>query len=82
MRRPRPFSHSPIYINERRERLADVEHKARRELGLEYKDTFPETLHGLFKSVQRHQKGRGLRWNTPKLTLLIFVLIVILISLL
>lgn len=83
MKRPRPFSHSPIYINDRKSRLAEVEQRARRELGLSTPDDGnSENLRGVFKSVQKHRKGTGMRWDSLKLLLFVFVLIVILLTLL
>lgn len=37
-RRPRPFSHKMIYADERRERVKDIERRARRELGMPVAD--------------------------------------------
>ena len=34
MNKPRPFNHQPIYTDARRERLQQVEQRARQELGL------------------------------------------------
>ncbi len=37
-RRPRPFHHEWLYVNERRDRLNAIEQKARRELGMTPED--------------------------------------------
>lgn len=81
MKKPRPFSHSPIYINERRERLAEIEQRARRELGLSPSaDEGPARLQGVFSRGQQHvrrhrQRGGGL--STQKMFLLIVLLFLI-----
>lgn len=63
--------------------MAEIECRARRELGMESQQaTNTDDLHGIFQDVRRHRKGQGLRWNSLKLALLVFVLIVILLSLL
>ena len=83
MRKPRPFSHSPIYINDRKQRLAEVERRARMELGLDHCDvSTSDRLKGVFTSVQKHRKGRGWRWNTQTLLMIAIMLIVLLIVLL
>lgn len=75
MRKPRPFSHTPIYVSERRDRLAEVEQRARRELGLDPPEPFkPDDIRGMFAAAQRHRKGTGWLWNIPMLLLLIAVL--------
>ena len=80
MRKPRPFSHSPIYINDRKARLAEIEERARRELGLaEPRPYSGDELQGVFSSVQRHRKGRGWRWNTQSLLMALTVLVVLLL---
>lgn len=80
MRRPRPFSLRPIYTDPRRDRLAEVERRARRELGLDHDEPSAADLRGVFSRGQRHvlrrrEKGRGL--STQKLVLLIVVLLLI-----
>lgn len=83
MRKPRPFSHSPIYIDERRERLADIEQRARQQLGLTPSPAFqPSDLRGAFARVQHHQRGSGWFWNIPMLLTIAFVLTIVLIILL
>ena len=80
MRKPRPFSHSPIYINDRKSRLAEIEERARRELGMtESRPASADDLRGVFSSVQRHRKGRGWRWNTQSLLMVLTVVVVLLL---
>ena len=82
MDKPRPFNHQPIYIDARRERLEQIEQRARQELGLAPQSAYvPSDLHGVFSAVQKQRrKGRGLLlWSLP---MLLAVLLVILASVL
>ena len=82
MNKPRPFNHQPIYIDERRERLEQVEQRARQELGLTPTSAYvPSDLHGVFSANQKQlRKGKGLLfWNLP---ILLSVLIVLLAAVL
>ena len=82
MRKPRPFSHSPIYIDERRERLADIEQRARQQLGLTPSPTFqPSDLRGAFARVHHHQRGSGWLWNIPMLLFLALIALAVLLIL-
>jgi hypothetical protein len=48
-RRPREFHHRFIYVDERKERLKEIEERAKRELGLvPEKEISPEELRGTF----------------------------------
>lgn len=91
MKKPRPFFHSPIYIDDRRDRLAEIERRAREELGLDDSSAFESgSLHGAFSRGLRHvpqRKGsargtflsfsdkKGL--GVPKLLMLIVLLMLI-----
>ena len=70
MNKPRPFNHLPIYTDARRERLQQVEQRARQELGLAPASSYvPSNLRGAFSAKQKeHRKGRGLLlWSLPML---------------
>ncbi len=59
MRKPRDFHHDYIYYDERKEKLREMEDKARRELGMEADDTFrPELLRGAFVRATHHLRRR------------------------
>ncbi len=59
MRKPRGFHHPYIYVDERKERLAKMEEKARRELGmLPEKEFSPEDIRGKFVEGTTHLKRR------------------------
>jgi len=81
MRKPRPFSHKPIFINARRDRLSDVEQRARHQLGLEQPDGHsPADLHGVFGRglvhVKRH-RASGAKLTPTMMLVLIVVLFLI-----
>ncbi|MBR4897897.1 MAG: hypothetical protein IKZ48_03825 [Prevotella sp.] len=81
MKKPRHFNHKPIFLDERRDRLAEIENRARRELGLDVPESSEsDGLHGVFSRGQRHTRfrkndGKGL--DTRKILLLIVVLLLI-----
>lgn len=59
MRKPRGFHHPYIYVDERKERLARMEEKAKRELGmLPEKEFSPEDIRGKFVEGTTHLKRR------------------------
>ena len=78
MNKPRPFNHQPIYIDERRERLEQVELRARQELDLVPASAYvPSDLHGVFSANQKQRhKSRGLLfWTLPMLVSVLIVLL-------
>ena len=78
MNKPRPFNHQPIYIDERRERLEQVEQRARQELGLAPVSAYvPSDLRGVFSANQKQlRKGKGpLFWSLPMLLSVLIVLL-------
>lgn len=78
MNKPRPFNHQSIYTDTRRERLQQVEQRARQELGLEPVSAYvPSDFHGTFSAKQKEQrKSRGLLlWNLPMLLAVILVIL-------
>lgn len=59
MRKPRGFNHPYIYVDERKEKLAKMEEKAKRELGmLPEKEFSPEDIRGKFVEGTTHLKRR------------------------
>lgn len=59
IRKPRGFHHNFIYVDERRDRLNDMEKRAKRELGMtSHEDINPEDLRGTFVNATRYLKKR------------------------
>ena len=58
--KPRRFNHQYIYVDERRERLREMEERAKRELGLipEAEKTAEERIRGKFVDGTKHLKRR------------------------
>lgn len=81
MKKPRHFNHKPIFLDDRRERLAEIENRARRELGLDVPESSEaDGLHGIFSRGRRHARSRKDAANgldTRKILLLIAVLLLI-----
>lgn len=58
-RKPRGFQHNYIYYDPRKEKLAQIEEKAKRDLGLlPPKEFTPEDIRGKFVGATRHLKRR------------------------
>ena len=59
MRKPRGFHHTYIYVDERKEKLAKIEEKAKRDLGMLPEKKFsPEDIRGKFIEGTTHLKRR------------------------
>lgn len=87
VREPRRFEHKYIYVDERKEKLAKIEQKAKRELGMLPQEEYdPENIRGKFVEGTTHLKRRkengGPRMSFPVAIVLIVLLIVLLISIL
>ena len=87
IREPRRFEHKYIYYDERKEKLAKIEEKAKRELGMLPEDEFnPERIRGKFVEATTHLKRRkqngGPRMGFPVAIVLIVLLTVLLFSIL
>ena len=87
MREPRRFEHKYIYYDERKEKLAKIEERAKRELGMLPEAEFdPESIRGKFVEGTTHLKRRkengGPRMSFPVALVLIVLLIVLMINLL
>lgn len=79
MRKPRGFNHQYIYVNERKEKLAKMEEKAKRELGMLPEKKFtPEDIRGKFVEGTTHLKRRKQSGRKPVHLGLIIILIVLL----
>lgn len=87
VREPRRFEHKYIYYDERKERLAKIEERAKRELGMLPEEEFnPENIRGKFAEGTTHLKRRlengGPRMGFPVAIVLIVLLTVLLFSIL
>lgn len=66
MRKPRGFQHNYIYYDPRRERLAKIEERAKREMGeLPPKEFEPEDIRGKFVGATHHLAQRKARRHRP-----------------
>ncbi|MBQ8674074.1 MAG: hypothetical protein IJ511_08515 [Bacteroides sp.] len=66
MRKPRGFNHPYIYVDERKEKLAKMEEKAKRDLGLlPEKEFSPEDIRGKFVEGTTHLKRRKKSGRKP-----------------
>ena len=78
--RPRRFHHEYIYVDERKERLKQIERKAREELGLaSHKAWDREEIHQAFQAamphITRRQQRRGGAFPLLQLVMLMFLLV-------
>lgn len=83
VREPRRFEHKYIYYDERKDRLAKMEEKAKRELGMLPEETYnPENIRGKFIEGTRHLKRRkengGPRMSIQTSVVLILALLFVL----
>lgn len=82
-RKPRRFCHVPIYYDERRDRLAEIEKRAR--CAVEHRDEEfkSENLRCAFEAamphLQRHKQRKAFSWrcNIGMLALIIMVLLLV-----
>lgn len=74
-RKPRGFSHQYIYVDERRERLREMEERAKRELGMmpQAQLTAEERIRGKFVEQTSHLKRKQEKENPISSKLLILV---------
>ena len=87
VREPRRIEHKYIYYDERKERLAKIEERARRELGMLPEEEYnPENIRGKFvegtKHLKRRKENGGPRMSFPVAIVLIFLLILLLLNIL
>ncbi|MCR4852918.1 MAG: hypothetical protein K5893_04955 [Prevotella sp.] len=86
---PRPFHHRLVYANERRERLRDIERKARQELGLDVEqysvndadqhEESAQRLKGVFLDATKHTRQRNLLQRRASLSRFNVVLLLLLL---
>jgi len=85
MNKPRHFSLSPIYVDERRERLEAIEQQARQKLGLNAVPHVhgrqsaaydPQYLRGAFRTAQRCRRVGAWLWAPLVLCALALILII------
>lgn len=82
MRKPRRFNHQYIYVDERKEKLAKMEEKAKRELGMLPEKKFtPEDIRGKFVEGTTHLKRRKQSGRKPVHFGMILILIALLVYL-
>ena len=75
MKRPRPFNHQPIYFDSSKERLQQVEQRAKYELGLAPASAYiPADLHGVFSAAQ-HRRKSGVTWLSIPMILSVVLII-------
>lgn len=80
-RKPRRFSHVPIFYDERQDRLKEIERRARREAECQTEEFHPEAMRGAFETsmphLQRHKQRKAYSWtsNVGMLALIIVVLL-------
>lgn len=70
MMKPRPFNHKPIFIDERKERLAQVEQRVRGEASA----VKPSALEGVFTSRQQQRKS-AIQLSVPMLLSVLLILL-------
>ena len=82
MRKPRGFNHSYIYVDERPEKLPEMEENAKLDLGmLPEKEFSPEDIRGKFIEGTTHLKRRKESGRKPMHLGIILVVIAVLIYL-
>ena len=82
VREPRRFEHKYIYVDERKEKLAKIEEKAKRELGILPEDSFnPESIRGKFVEGTTHLKRRKENGG-PAVSIQMAVVLILLLGLL
>ena len=79
MLKPRSFNHRYIYVDERKEKLAKMEEKAKRDLGmLPEKEFSPEDIRGKFIEGTTHLRRRKESGRRPMHLGIILVVIAVL----
>lgn len=82
VREPRRFEHKYIYVDERKERLAKIEERAKRELGMLPEDEFnPESIRGKFVQSTTHLKRRKENGG-PALSIPVAIVLAVLLTIL
>jgi hypothetical protein len=82
VREPRRFEHKYIYVDERKERLAKIEERAKRELGMLPQEDFnPESIRGKFVEGTTHLKRRKENGG-PSLSMPVAIVLAVLLTIL
>ena len=82
VREPRRFEHKYIYVDERKERLAKIEERAKRELGMLPQEEFnPESIRGKFVEGTTHMKRRKENGG-PALSVPVAIVLAVLLTIL
>src|SRR5574344_198073 len=82
VRKPRGFHHNYIYYDPRKEKLKEIDERAKRELGmLPPKEFSPEDIRGKFVLAARHLKRRKTSGRKPISYGVLIVAIVLLLLL-
>lgn len=82
IREPRRFEHKYIYYDERKERLAKIEEKAKRELGMLPQEEYnPENIRGKFIEGTTHLKRRKENGG-PNISFPVTIVAIVLLTLL
>lgn len=82
VREPRRFEHKYIYVDERKERLAKIEERAKRELGMLPEEEFnPESIRGKFVQGTTHLKRRKENGG-PTLSIPVAIVLAVLLTIL
>jgi hypothetical protein len=82
VREPRRFEHKYIYVDERKERLAKIEERAKRELGMLPQEEFnPESIRGKFVEGTTHLKRRKENGG-PALSVPVAIVLAVLLTIL
>lgn len=78
MDKPRPYHHEYIYYDERKEKLKEIEERAKRELGmLPPKEFKPEDIRGKFVEGTKYLKRRKESGRKPSYAMLIIGILVL-----
>jgi hypothetical protein len=78
-RKPRGFQHQYIYVDERRERLREMEERAKRELGIldDKAPTTEERIRGKIVEQSTHLKRKQAKENPLANRSLVFILVLL-----
>jgi hypothetical protein len=81
--KPRSYHHEYIYHDERKEKLAKIEERAKREMGLieENRQMSREDIKGAFVNATKHLKRRKESGRQPVSSIVLIFLIIVLVFL-
>lgn len=80
--KPRGFHHEYMFVDERKERLQDIESRAKRELGMTEKPVSPhEHIRGTFLNSTKHVRRRRERLESGRFLLSFGMIVVLLLVL-